>query len=64
MLFSFIYCNFFSNDVIVTLSSMMPRSSLMLTRFCSIESRSRSVTVLSSSVWWSTVTQYGVPMAS
>ena len=31
---------------------------------CSSESRSRSVTVSSSSVWWSIVTAYGVPISS
>jgi hypothetical protein len=40
-----------------------PRASI-LTRVCSIESRSRTVTVSSSSVWPSTVAQNGVPTSS
>ena len=31
---------------------------------CNMVSRSRIVTVLSSKVWWSTVTEKGVPIAS
>ena len=34
------------------------------TRSCASESRSRTVTVRSSSVWWSIVTHYGVPISS
>jgi Fic family protein len=39
-------------------------SSSIATRSWPSESRSRTVTVRSSSVWWSTVTQYGVPISS
>ena len=39
-------------------------SSSIATRSCSSESRSRTVTVRSSSDWWSTVTQHGVPISS
>ena len=42
-------------------SSAMPATGI---RSCVSESRSRSVTVPSSSVWWSTVTAYGVPISS
>gem|GEM_PF-3945358 len=41
------YFKFLRRLVIVTLSSMIPRSSLIFTRFCSIVSRKRSVTVSS-----------------
>ncbi len=39
-------------------------SSLIASRVCSSESLSRRVTVLSSIVWWSTVTPQGVPISS
>ncbi len=39
-------------------------SSLIFTRTCCIESRSRIVTVLSSSVLWSTVIERGTPISS
>jgi hypothetical protein len=44
-------------------SSSSPTSSSGM-RTCSSVSRSRSVTVRSSSVWWSTVTPHGVPISS
>jgi len=39
-------------------------SASIATRSWARESRSRTVTVWSSSVWWSIVTQYGVPISS
>ena len=54
----------FKSEGMLTLSSMRVRRSSMRTRVCSIVSRSRRVTVPSCKVSWSTVTQYGVPMAS
>ena len=56
--------SFFRSETMLTLSSMMAFSSLMATRSCFIVSRKRRVTQPSFSVSWSTVTQYGVPMAS
>jgi hypothetical protein len=48
----------------VTLSNRYIGNSSIATRTWVILSRSRTVTVLSSSVWKSTVTQYGVPISS
>lgn len=47
----------FKREVMLTLSSIKLRKSLILTRCCSIVSRSRSVTQLSLSVSWSMVIQ-------
>ena len=58
------YCNVFSRLVMLTLSAMMLFKSEIATRSCSMVSRLRRVTQLSSRVWWSMVIQYGVPMAS
>ena len=46
-----------TDDVMLTLSSISARRSLIFTRVCSIVSRSRSVTQPSVNVSWSTVTQ-------
>src|SRR6266700_118352 len=48
----------------VTRSCRYIGNSSMATRTCVMPSRSRTVTVLSSSVWKSTVTQKGVPISS
>ena len=48
----------------VTRCSSSAPSSATGTRSCTSVSRSRSVTVSSSSVWWSTVTPNGVPISS
>ena len=49
--------SFFSNAVMLTFSSSNAGNSLIGTRCCCMVSRSRSVTVLSASVSWSTVMQ-------
>ena len=55
----------FSNqDFMSTSLCMIPFMSAIATRCCSIVSRWRMVTVLSSKDWWSTVIQNGVPLAS
>jgi len=48
----------------ITFSTRYPGNSSISRRICVIPSRSRTVTVWSSSVWKSTVTQNGVPISS
>ena len=59
--YAWIFLKSLRND---TSSSTIARRASILMRSCCIESRWRTVTVPSSKVWWSTVTQNGVPIAS
>lgn len=54
----------FKRFFILTFSFRIVDNWSIFTRSCFMESRYRMVTVSSSSVWWSTVMQNGVPMAS
>lgn len=59
-----VYFSLANNALKFTCEAIIPFRSAMATRSCNMVSRWRMVTVASSSVWWSTVAQNGVPMAS
>ena len=58
------YISCFSKFLMLTFSSTLLYSSAIGILSCSMVSRSRRVTHLSSSDWWSTVIHNGVPIAS